>query len=145
MTERWADIVAIEQLLYRYAHVLDRGTLHEVMPVFAADAVLIVDNSGNETRHEGAAAVGAWLQEYHYDEAERIRNMRHKISTPLIDVEGDSATAVSYLDADGVDNTNDRGRLTVGRYEDVLARSEAGWVIRRRKLIVTDRHQFATD
>jgi hypothetical protein len=89
--------------------------------------------------------VAAWLQAYHFDNAARIRNMRHKISAPLIDVDGDTATAVSYLDADGVDVAADRGRLTTGRYEDVLARSRDRWVIRQRTLYITDRHHFAAD
>ena len=143
MNQPWADIVAIEQVLYRYAHVLDRGTLQEVMPLFHPDAVLTVDSGGDTSRHVGATAAAAWLQDHHYDNAGRIRNMRHKISTPLIDVDGDTATAVSYMDADGVDTANDRGRLTVGRYEDVFARSGDGWLIMERTLIVTDRHRFA--
>ena len=143
MTEQWADVVAIEQLLYRYAHVLDRGTAAEAILLFASDATLTVDNAGAEKTYAGAEAVQGWMQTYHYDQAGRIRNMRHKISAPLIDVGGDAATSVCYLDADGVDTASERGRLTVGRYDDVLSRSDSGWLIQNRTLIITDRHHFA--
>ena len=142
-TEYWADVVAIEQVLYRYAHVLDRGTAAEAIQLFTHDAKLTVDNAGAETHYVGADAVRDWMQTYHYDQAGRIRNMRHKIATPLIQVDGDSATSVCYLDADGVDTANERGRVTVGRYEDVLVRSGERWLIQDRTLIITDRHRFA--
>ncbi len=143
MSEQWADVVAIEQVLYRYAHTLDRGTAAQAIVLFHFDALLIVNNVGAETRYPGAAEIRRWMQTYHYDQAGRIRNLRHKISAPLIEVDGDSATSVSYLDADGVDASTDRGRLTAGLYEDELKRSDAGWLFTKRALIVTDRHHFA--
>lgn len=143
MSDQWADVVAIEQLLYRYAHILDRGTAAEAILLFDTDSVMIINNVGTETRYPGAAEIQGWMQTYHYDQAGRIRNMRHKISAPLIDVDGDAATAVCYMDADGVDTGTERGRLTVGLYEDVLTRSPRGWLIKQRTLIVTDRHHFA--
>lgn len=144
MTDGWVDVVAIEQLLYRYAHVLDRGTLDDVMPLFCDDAVLVVDSDGAETRHEGADGVRAWLQTHHYDRAGRIRHLRHKVSTPMIDVAGDTATSVSYLDADGVDTRTDSSRVTTGRYEDRLRRSGDTWRISERRLVFLDRHHYAS-
>lgn len=144
MTQHWADVVAIEQLLYRYAHTLDRGTADEATLLFDTDAVLTVDNAGSETTYTGVSGIRGWLQTYHYDQAGRIRNMRHKISAPLIDVDDNSATSVCYLDADGVDTATEKGRVTVGRYEDLLVRSDGAWLIQERKLIVTDRHHYGT-
>ncbi|MGI9624936.1 MAG: nuclear transport factor 2 family protein [Acidimicrobiales bacterium] len=139
------DVVAIEQVLYRYAHILDRGTIDEALDLFAAEATLITEMGGGRTHHEGRAAVREWLQTYHFDRAGRIRNMRHKVSTPLIEGDSTRATAVSYLDADGVDTGSGRGRVTVGRYEDLFERSGHRWLISERQIMIADRHYFADE
>jgi ketosteroid isomerase-like protein len=49
------DIVAIEQLLNRYCHLLGRGDVAGVVGLFADDAVLVPVYEG-DARHAGRAA-----------------------------------------------------------------------------------------
>lgn len=128
------DVIAIEQLLNRYCHKLDRGDVRGVMSLFAADAVLIPEYEGKD-EHAGTAAIEAWYSRYSSRARESTTGLRHKISTAMIDVDGDSAESVCYLDADSVDPAGARS-LAGGRYEDKLVRRDGQWLFRERRIIV---------
>ena len=129
------DIVAIEQLLNRYCHKLDAGDVPAVVALFAEDAVLIpeYESSGE---HSGRAAIEAWYSNYGRQVVAGTSGLRHKISTAMIDVDGDSAQSVCYLDADGMDPSSGARTLSGGRYEDKLVRRDGVWLISERRIIV---------
>lgn len=129
------DVVAIEQLLNRYCHKLDRGEIDAVVGLFADDCVLIPEYEGG-ARHAGIAAVRAWYTGYAATTIAAVRGLRHKISTVMIDVNGDSATAACYLDADSMHRTSGTRSLVGGRYEDRLVRTSAGWRIAERRIVI---------
>lgn len=129
------DQVAIEQLLNRYCHKLDRGEIDAVIELFADDAVLIPEYEGSAI-HSGRDAVRAWYTRYGANTVAAVRGLRHKISTAMIDVDGDTAASVCYLDADAISLVNGRRTLSGGRYEDRLVRTPAGWRITERRIIV---------
>ncbi|MGA0839116.1 MAG: nuclear transport factor 2 family protein [Pseudomonadales bacterium] len=129
------DQVAIEQLLNRYCHKLDQGDIDAVVALFADNAVLdpVYEGSG---LHEGRAAIRAWYQRYGANTIAAVRGLRHKISTAMIDVDGDSATSVCYLDADSVSKDTGKRSLVGGRYEDRFVRTDAGWRLQHRRILI---------
>lgn len=129
------DQVAIEQLLNRYCHKLDRGDIDAVVELFAEEAVLIPEYEGDAT-YAGKAAVRGWYTRYGANTVAAVRGLRHKISTAMIEVEGDVATSVCYLDADAINLKTGQRSLSGGRYEDRLARTADGWRITQRRIIV---------
>jgi uncharacterized protein (TIGR02246 family) len=129
------DIVVIQQLLNRYCHVLDRGDVDAVGALFADDAVLLPEYEGAQ-RHEGRAAIRVWYTRYCERSAANVRSLRHKISTAVIDVDGDRATAVCYLDADSVSRANGARTFAGGRYEDVLVKRGGAWLLSQRRIVV---------
>lgn len=129
------DVVAIEQLLNRYCHLVDRGDVEGVIALFTDDAVLAPTYEG-AARHVGRAAIRAWYTRYAATTIAGARGLRHKISTAVIDVTGDGADAVCYLDADSVSRANGRRTLVGGRYEDRLVRTEAGWRFAERRIVI---------
>ena len=132
MTE---DIVAIEQLLHRYCHKLDQGKAGEVAALFAENAVLIPEYEGSG-EHVGRDAILAWYTRYCENLVAAVDSLRHKVSTAMIDVEGDTATSVCYLDADSVSPTNGGRTFVGGRYLDKLVRQDGKWVFRERRIII---------
>jgi ketosteroid isomerase-like protein len=129
------DLIAIEQLLNRYCHRLDRGDVSGVMALFTDDAVLVPEyEAGGE--HAGRAAVEAWYNRYASSVVAGARGLRHTISTAMIDVDGDRATSVCYLDADSVSADTGRRTLVGGRYEDELRRDGGVWRISRRRIVI---------
>ena len=63
------------------------------------------------------------------------RSLRHTISSPMIQVDGNQATSVCYLDADGVDSDSGRALQVLGRYEDRLIKDDGRWWIAERAII----------
>lgn len=129
------DIVAITQLLNRYCHHLDRGEVEALLRLFADDAVLIPEYEGSG-EHTGMDAIRAWYQTYARNVVGGTSGLRHKISTPMIDVDGDRATSVCYLDADSVSRESGKRSLAGGRYEDELRREGDGWRLVRRRIVI---------
>lgn len=129
------DVIAIEQLLNRYCHKLDQGDVEAVVALFADDAVLIPEYEGSG-EHAGRDAVRAWYSNYSHQVNAATRGLRHKISTASIEVDGDQATSVCYLDADAIDKNSGKRSLSGGRYLDRLVRRGGTWQIRERRIVV---------
>jgi len=122
------DVTAIEQPLHQYCHAVDRGSVADILAVFHPNAVLRPVYQGDEV-YKGRDAVGAWYRRYDETVRASVRDMRHKIMCPYIQVRGDEATAVSYLDADFVAIKTDTMGVASGRYEDKLVRDGGRWWI----------------
>ena len=129
------DIVAIEQLLNRYCHKLDAGDVQAVVALFAEDAVLIPEYEGSD-EHSGRTAIAAWYSNYGKQVVAGTSGLRHKISTAMIEVDGDTARSACYLDADAVNPETGARTLSGGRYEDKLVRRDGVWLISERRIIV---------
>ena len=107
----------------------------EILAVFHRDAVLEPRYLGDE-RHEGIEAIRAWYTDYDRKVRSTVNPMRHKITAPFIEVEGERATAVCYLDADFVSNASGEMGVATGRYEDRLVKDGDRWWIAERAIIV---------
>jgi ketosteroid isomerase-like protein len=129
------DLAEIQNLLNQYCHAVDRGSIDDIAAVFHRDAVLRPRYLGDEA-HEGIDAIRAWSPDYDRKVRSTVHPMRHKITAPYIEVDGERATAVCYLDADFVSNANGQMGVATGRYEDRLVKDAGRWWIRERVIIV---------
>ena len=135
------DIVEIEQLLNRYCHAVDRGTVSDIMEVFHDDAVLLPRYQSEES-FKGKEAVRGWYEKYDKTTRDQTRSLRHTISTPMIQVDGTVATSVCYLDADGIDSSSGIPFQVLGRYEDKLIKEDGHWWIAERAIIAQGSYQL---
>lgn len=125
-----ADRREIDDVLYRYAQALDAHDWQLLRDgVFTEDAVAEFGEFGG--RHEGIEAILALVS----GALSGLDASQHLIGSPLAEVDGDTATARCYLQAQHV--FGDDQYLVGGTYEDELVRTPAGWRIRLRTLTGT--------
>jgi len=118
---------AVLTTLYRYGHALDYGAEADWVDCFAAAAHYEIRDPGTGTTctvrsYDGRDELAAFAAG-HTRAPERYH--KHLVADPLIAVDGDHATAVSYfLRLDDVDG--ERVVYAFGRYRDELVRCADG-------------------
>lgn len=117
------DRDAIRDLLARYTYNGDRGRLAELADCFAADGVLEYPGSRPEGPDAIAAALGSGTRN------PAMTFVRHHITNPLIELDGDSATARSYFTVH-----SNAGPDHSGTYDDRLIRTSKGWRFSYRRV-----------
>ncbi|MEA2623962.1 MAG: hypothetical protein QOD06_7 [Candidatus Binatota bacterium] len=132
MTE---DIVAIEQLLNRYCHTVDRGTADEVAALFHENASLVPVYSGGDTCH-GREAIREWYAKYNRDFRSKLEHLRHLVASPLIDVTGGEARGELYLIADAITKATGKPFQAAGYYADRYVKEGGRWYFQRREIHV---------
>jgi ketosteroid isomerase-like protein len=133
------DELSIWQLLCRYCHLVDRGDMADVTDLFHPEGTLIFPPSPPA---EGREAIRQAYDDWLRAARQPTGWLRHQINTPLIEVDGDRATAVCYFTADFLLRKKGRVQALVGRYEDELVRHKGCWRFRRREIIVDARLDF---
>ena len=129
------DHVAIANLIFRYAELIDAGDYDGIGRLFG-DAVITADGTDHETR--GAQAITAL---YHsttrrYDNGTPLT--KHVTTNLLIEVADDGATATCrsyYTVMQKVEGT-DLQPIISGRYRDEFAKRDGQWEFARRHMIV---------
>lgn len=111
-------------LTVRYATAIDDHRYQLLTEVFSEDAVLDYGEIGQWT---GGAEVAQFMEQAHVFAAHTM----HRMSNQAIDIDGDTATVRTYVDAlilleDG------SGVNPVGYYDDIAVRTADGWRISRR-------------
>lgn len=137
------DHLAIQQLLHKYCHAVDRGTLDEIADLFHRTAVLLPRYESDE-RYEGREAVRGWYARYIENFRSKVRYLRHKIESPVITITGNEATAVCYLDADSITASTDEPVVAFGRYDDKFIKDEGRWWFKERAIILYYTYPLAT-
>jgi hypothetical protein len=139
----WAeDHLAILQLLHKYCHAVDRGTAGEVAELFHKDGVLLPRFESDE-RYEGREAVHGWYARYMENFRAKVRFLRHKIVSPVIEINGNEATSVCYLDADSISISTNVANVAFGRYDDTFVKDQGRWWFKERTIIVYYRYPLA--
>jgi len=125
---RLEDLDGIWRLFQDYRRHLDQRDFAAYSQLFAADGEWI----GNLGRGKGPVEIEALLTrtlEVYPDDSTRTL---HLVDNPVIEVDGDRATATStwvYIERD----EEDRPYLSlIGHYEDVLTRAGGRWKFQRR-------------
>jgi len=132
MTE---DVIAIQQLLHRYCFVVDGGTLDEIASLFHETAALVPVYSGGEPCN-GRAAIREWYAAYDRNLRSKVDYLRHCVTNPLIEVQGNEATSRCYLTADSVSKNTGVPSTAVGYYVDRLIKDGGRWYFKERQIHV---------
>ena len=124
-----ADRLAIQDVLHRYAELVDRREWTALEEVFAEDATVDYASTGGQSgplrpvMEWLARALEPWPLNLHF-----ISNVR-------IELDGDRARARSYFQAPmgrvAADGTHE-AVVNAGYYRDELVRTPEGWRIRER-------------
>ncbi|MFI5507696.1 nuclear transport factor 2 family protein [Mycobacterium sp. NPDC051804] len=118
------DIDEIVAMTIRYATAIDSRRYNLLSTVFTADADLDYGEVGHWT---GAAEVTEFMDVAHRGAA----NTLHRMSNQVVAVDGDAATARTYVDA-MILGPDGSGVNAIGYYDDEAVRTAEGWRISKR-------------
>jgi 3-phenylpropionate/cinnamic acid dioxygenase small subunit len=127
-----ADKLAVTELLYRYAELIDAGDFDGV------GALLGRGNFMGVSGAEGIAKLFATTTRRFPEDGNTPRT-RHLVLNPIVDVDGDTATARSTFCVVQQTETVSLQPIVVGRYSDSFASDPdvpAGWYFTERKVDV---------
>lgn len=122
-----ADIADITDVLVRYSTGIDRRDWELFRTCFTDDVVAEYETVGTWS---GVDAITDFMTVAHAD----MGHTMHRLGNLVIDVEGDAATARSYVDVILMTVDGQEGLNCVGIYDDELLRTPSGWRIGRRHL-----------
>jgi 3-phenylpropionate/cinnamic acid dioxygenase small subunit len=128
MTDTHGDRADIEAVLVRYATGIDRRDWSLFRSIWSED----VDADYGRIGHfRNADEITDFMVASH----ERMGSTWHRLSNFAIDVDGDAASARTYVHAVlNVDKEDPEAWLDViGHYDDTLVRTAGGWKIARRR------------
>jgi 3-phenylpropionate/cinnamic acid dioxygenase small subunit len=125
MTER-EDRQDISDLLVRYATGIDRRDWALFRTVFTEDCELDYGEIGS---WQGVDAVAEFMEQVHAPAGHTM----HRLSNQVITVDGDKASARTYVDALIMVSDNSNGVNGIGFYDDEIVRTADGWRIARRR------------
>jgi 3-phenylpropionate/cinnamic acid dioxygenase small subunit len=126
-----SDLLEIQQLLYRYAWAIDTRDFDSLDQVFAPGAEVHYNVPGGVKR--------AWpeIKDFLRMGLSLHRVTQHGMSNPLVELDGDRATARTYGNLVHVQELKDGTPSYVVQhaiYHDVLERRAEGWRIIARRL-----------
>ncbi|MEB4211265.1 nuclear transport factor 2 family protein [Mycobacterium sp. 94-17] len=125
MTER-EDHQDISDLLVRYATGIDRRDWPLFRTVFTDDCQLDYGEIGT---WNGVDAVTDFMEQVHALAGHTL----HRLTNQAITLDGDHATARTYIDGLIMAGDNNSGVNAIGFYDDELVRTEGGWRLARRR------------
>ncbi|MDY6905757.1 MAG: nuclear transport factor 2 family protein [Thermodesulfobacteriota bacterium] len=85
-----------------------------------------------------AKAIRQWFLDYTQIMQSTVKYLRHKITCPWIVLDGDAATAFSYLDVDAASKDTGRVIITACRYEDRLVKLDGQWCLKEKSIFMDD-------
>ena len=125
-----SDRETIENLLARYCFVTDRGSAEDMAELFWDDATVIFGDNRNVGIEDVTAGFAAWISKMR----DPVEGLRHVLHTPLIEIDGNSATAEAYYDADGHSKNKGRRIHLRGIYRDKLEKRDGEWRFREKEI-----------
>ncbi len=118
-----SDIIDV---LVRYATGIDRRDWPLFRTVFTDDCVLDYGEIGS---WNGVDAVTEFMDQVHA----MAGHTMHRLSNHAIAIDGDTATARTYVDSLIMAQDNSSGVSGIGFYDDDLVRTSSGWQVARRR------------
>jgi len=115
-----ADKLAITELLYRYAELIDAGDFDGVGELLGRGTFMGV---------AGAAPIGALFAQTtrRFPDHANTPRTRHLVLNPIVELDGDIARARSTFCVVQQTDTVALQPIVVGRYADTFARDADGW------------------
>ncbi len=141
--QRLEDIEAIRALKARYCQACDDDHDPEaVAACFVEDGLWEAAGLGVHAR--GHAAIKAYIGGVRA--SGRVDKPAHMVMNPVISVKGDSATGhwrFLMMYADRADRSAPRFNRIIGVYEELYARTPAGWLISALRVTVQESNEYA--
>ena len=137
-----ADRVAIQDLMMRYARAHDTTNAAAYPDIFAEDAQILTANGvvlqdGLDAILAGVDSDRARFNPNADGSSETYGVMRHLVTNTTIELHGETATGVSYVQTEVYDEEAGRPEiLSVGRYEDEYVKRGGRWLILRRVIVL---------
>jgi SnoaL-like domain len=130
------DELAVCRTLYRFAAGIDTRDWTLYRSVFADE--IDVDYSSYRAGSAGRMPADDWVQRA-AGLFPGLDASQHCLYNPLVEITGDSARITMYVQAEHfLTNADGDNWFTLGGfYDDRLVRSDAGWTITAKKLVVT--------
>ena len=125
-----ADKLAITELLYRYAELIDAGDFDGVGELLARSRFGGPTSGSVEGRNMIANTFARTTRRFP-DHGNTPRT-RHLVLNPIVELEGDTARARSTFCVVQQTDTVLLQPIVVGRYADTFARDDAGWYFTER-------------
>ncbi|MBP2453872.1 nuclear transport factor 2 family protein [Mycolicibacterium lutetiense] len=127
--DKLADKLAVTELLYRYAELIDAGDFDGVGELLGRGSFMGV---------AGAPAIAQLFASTtrRFPEHGNTPRTRHLVLNAIVDVDGERATARSTFCVVQKTDTVALQPIVVGRYADVFARDEHGWFFTERRVDV---------
>ncbi|MHC4109177.1 MAG: nuclear transport factor 2 family protein [Planctomycetota bacterium] len=122
--EELRDIEALKRLKATYCHIIDAGRWDELYDLFTEDASFDYGFFGS---YEGRDQVVNTFFRQLVSAASSFS--AHMVHNPVIDVDGDSASAKWYLTAQTTNQPSNRAVWVMGIYDDRFRREGGGWKI----------------
>lgn len=116
----------ISDVLVRYATGIDRRDWPLFRTVFTDDCEL---DYGEIGAWKGIDAVAEFMEQVHA----MAGHTMHRLTNQAVTVDGDKATARTYVDALIMAGDNKTGVNALGFYDDEIVRTADGWRIARRR------------
>ena len=114
------DTVALHELVYRYAHIVDDGHYERLREIFTDDIEFDTTAFGNPPLRGIEPVISSYLDARH--------PVAHHVTTPVVSVDSDGTVRVRSkvlsLLAGGLSGS--------GTYDDVAVRTADGWRIAKR-------------
>ncbi len=127
-----SDRLAVTELLYRYAELVDAGDFDNV-GVLLARCTFVNTQSPPVS---GATAIAEFLTDNirRYPDAGNTPRTRHLVLNPIVEVSGSRANARSTFCVVQQTQGTPLQPIVVGRYQDAFARDESGWHFTTREV-----------
>lgn len=122
----------IENLIYRYAELLDLGDIPAVASLFARAKFLGPDG---EEQGEGAEAIEAIYRSFTRLHADGTPLTHHVTSNVIVEVDGAIARARSYFTVFQATEKLPLQPIIAGRYHDQFACDDRGWYFVARQML----------
>ena len=119
------EVGAITDVLHRYAFAIDDQRWDELRTIFTSECRADYGQFGT---FDSSDAVADWMGDAHVGLISH-----HAISNIAVEVDGDRATARSYVTVSIVHAATDRLMRTGGEYRDVMVRIDGHWQICERR------------
>ena len=129
-----ADKLAITELLYRYAELIDAGDFDGVGKLLSR--ATFAGTASHATSGDQAIAKLFAATTRRYPEHGNTPRTRHLVLNPIVDDDGAQARSRSTFVVVQNTDTVPLQPIVVGRYFDAFARDEQGWFFTERKVDV---------
>jgi SnoaL-like domain len=125
-----SDRELIQNHLAKYCFVVDRESADAIADLFWEDARLDF-NGIYSGRGEIRRCYAEWIKKAR----DPVEGLRHLIYVPLIEIDGDSAVAETYVDADAHVRKSGRTILLRSLYRDRLSKRHGEWRFADRHIV----------